>query len=235
MSSALSADSVADFRENGFYILPGFLSAAECDALIAQSKTLANAKNGEYRPALNPHRENPAFATLMKDPKLVGMVERLVGGKASGLQTQWFFGRPGTKGFSVHQDNFFVEAGAPEAFVSTWLALNDTSIENGTIFVFPGAHKEGLLPVRPLAKVAAAGQDYNANNEECVVPARYRRVDVAVPKGTLVFLDSLAPHGSYDNISSDSWRYVMLNNYIRSGIAFRPGNSAKREEIPLYD
>lgn len=233
--SGLSDNAISAFRRDGYYMLENYLDAAQCDALIAQSKTLGNAKNGEFRPVLNPHRENAAFSRLMKDPRLVGMIEQLVGGRASGLQTQWFFGKPGTKGFSIHQDNFFVEAASSDAFVTTWLALADTSVENGTIYVFPGAHKEGLLPVRALPKTVGQGQDYNANNEECAVPAQYKPVDVAVRKGTLVFLDSLVPHGSYDNTSKDNWRYVMLNNYIRSGTPFRPGRSAKREEIPLYD
>lgn len=233
--SGLSDNAISAFRRDGYYMLPDFLSVAECDALITQSQTLGNAKNGEFRPVLNPHRENAAFSRLMKAPRLVGMIEQLVGGKASGIQTQWFFGKPGTKGFSTHQDNFFVEAAPADGFVTTWLALADVDIENGTIFAYPGAHREGVLPVRALPKTVGQGQDYNANNEECIVPPHYPKVDVCVPRGTLVFLHSLVPHGSYDNISRDRWRQVMLNNYIRCGIPFRPGNSAKREEIPLYD
>lgn len=227
--------ALASFRLHGFHAEYNFIDIKECDEIIAASQTLANAKNGEYRPTLNPHLENPTFLKIMRDPKVIAIMEKLVGGKVSGIQTQFFFGKPGTMGFSIHQDNFFVEAKPADAFVSTWLALTDVDKENGTIFVYPGAHKEGLLPVRKLSGIPGIGQEYNATNEETVVPSNYLPVIVEVPKGTLIFLHSFAPHGSFDNKTSDRWRQVMLNNYIKQSIPFRAGNSAKRKEINIYE
>ena len=223
------------FHTNGFHAEYDFIDSTLCDELIAAGDTLANAHNGSYRPTLNPHTESDQFLKVMKQPKLIALIEKLVGGKASGIQTQFFFGRPGTSGFSTHQDNFFVEAQPADCFVSTWLALTDVSKENGTIFLYPGAHKEGLLPVRKLTGGPGVGQEYNASNEETIVPDQYPAVTVEVPKGTLIFLHSLAPHGSFGNVSKDKWRQVMLNNYIKQHIPFRAGNSAKRHEIPVYD
>lgn len=223
----------AFFQENGFHAEYNYIDADQCDFLIKESAKLKNALNGEYRPALNPHTENENFLSIMKSERVLSIIQKLIGGKVSGLQTQFFFGRPGTKGFSIHQDNFFVEAQPASAFVSTWLALSDVTIENGTIFLYPGAHKQGTLPVRKLEKVVGMGQEYNANNEETVIPAHFQPVAVEVPRGTLIFLDSLVPHGSYDNNSKTQWRQVMLNNYISQGTPFRAGNSAKREEIKL--
>lgn len=224
----------AFFDEYGFHAEYNFINAEQCDALIKASFDLNNAKNGEFRPTLNPHTESDYFLGVLKNTKLLNIIEKLIDGKASGIQTQFFFGKPGTKGFSIHQDNFFVEAQPAASFVTTWLALTDVTIENGTIFLYPGAHKEGQLPVRKLDKVIGIGQEYNANNEETVIPEKYKPVIVEVPKGTLVFLHSLVPHGSYDNVSASQWRQVMLNNYIKQGTPFRAGNSAKRREIELY-
>jgi phytanoyl-CoA hydroxylase len=228
------AAALSFFKQNGFQAEYNFFSPQECDALIEAASSLSNARNGEYRPTLNPHLEGENFLRVMRDPKVISLIEKLVGGRVSGLQTQWFFGKPGTSGFSIHQDNFFVEAKPADFFVSTWLALSDVDKENGTIFVYPGAHQEGLLPVRKLSGIPGVGQEYNASNEECVVPEKYHPVTVEVPRGTLIFLHSLLPHGSFNNTSKDRWRYVMLNNYIRQNTPFRPGNSAKRKEIPVY-
>jgi hypothetical protein len=227
--------AIASFQELGFHPEYGFLSHQECDDMLSACETLNNAKNGEYRPVLNPHTENPHFLKVMRDPKVISLMEKIIGGKVSGIQTQLFFGKPGTVGFSIHQDNFFVEAEPADHFVSTWLALTDVDVENGTIFLYPGAHKEGLLPVRKLSGVAGAGQEYNAANEECIVPEKYQAVTVEVPKGTLIFLHSLVPHGSFNNVSKTRWRHVMLNNYIHQNTPFRSGNSAKRKEIPVYE
>lgn len=227
--------ALASFHEHGFHAEYNFIDANACDELIKASEQLQNAKNGEYRPTLNPHLESEKFLSVMREPKLISLIEKIVGGKVSGLQTQFFFGKPGNSGFAIHQDNFFVEAQPADCFVSTWLALTDVSKENGTIFLYPGAHKEGLLPVRKLSGGAGVGQEYNARNEETVIPEKYQPVTVEVPKGTLIFLHSLVPHGSFDNTSKDKWRQVMLNNYIKQNIPFRPGNSAKRKEIPVYE
>lgn len=227
--------ALSAFNDTGFHVELDFLSAEECDIFVRASQHLKNALDGLYRPTLNPHKESDVFLRAMRNPKLITIMEKLVGGKVSGIQTQLFFGRPGTHGFAIHQDNFFVEAKPASAFVSTWLALTDVDQENGTLFVFPGAHKEGLLPVKKLNAGLKLGQDSNANNEECIVPDHYSKWDVVVPKGTLIFIHSLAPHGSYHNISSTRWRHVMLNNYIKQGTPFRSGNSAKRQEIPVYD
>jgi ectoine hydroxylase-related dioxygenase (phytanoyl-CoA dioxygenase family) len=237
-SSSFYQDEVGallNFRRYGYHVEREFLDHQLCDELIIASKKLGNAKDGEYRPTLNPHLESSEFLKIMRDTRLIAIIEKIVGGKISGLQTQFFFGMPGTKGFSVHQDNFFVEAKDPDAFVSTWLALTDVNKENGTIFIYPGAHLEGLLPTQKLAPKVLIGQEQNASNEECIVPEKYKAYPVEVPRGTLLFLHSLLPHGSFDNQSKNSWRYVMLNNYIKQQTPFRPGNRAKRKEIPLYD
>ncbi|MBA3660179.1 MAG: phytanoyl-CoA dioxygenase family protein [Gammaproteobacteria bacterium] len=224
--------AVAAFHATGLHAEFDFFTPHECNMFIEASHTLQNAKNGEFRPTLNPHTESEVFLQAMRDKKLITIIEKLLGGKASGLQTQYFFGLPGTQGFSIHQDNFFVEAQPADYFISTWLALADVDLGNGTIYAFPGAHKEGLLPVKKLEGGAKMGQDSNAHNEVCLVPDRYARLDICVPQGTLVFLHSLTPHGSYDNHSNRT-RPVMLNNYIRQGTPFRSGRSAKRKEIPL--
>lgn len=226
--------AIANYHDIGFHIEYNFFAKEICQQYIAASNELHYAKTQEYKPTLNPHKENHVFLQALRDKKLIAIIEKLIDGTASGLQTQYFFGLPGTQGFSIHQDNFFVEAQPADAFVSTWLALEDVDIANGTIYVFPGAHKEGLLPVKKLAGGPKMGQDSNAHNEVCLVPDKYPHMDVCVPQGTLVFLHSLMPHGSYNNVSQRH-RPVMLNNYIRQGTPFRSGQSAKRQEINLAE
>src|SRR5438105_2334332 len=78
------------FKKHGFHAEYNFISDAECKELLDASHTLQNSKNGEYRPTLNPHLENNTFLAVMRDPKVIAIMEKLVGGKVSGLQTQFF-------------------------------------------------------------------------------------------------------------------------------------------------
>ncbi len=220
-----------DYLELGFHIEPNVLSDEQCAELIEAGLKLENAKNGTFRPQMMPHRQDEIFLTAMKTPIIAQIMGKLVNGKPVGLQTEFFYCKPGTRGFSLHQDNFYVEADYG-VFASAWIALTDTYEEKGGLIVYPGSHKEGALPVQKLNMGSDASQDPNANNEETVVPPQYQKLNAKVPKGASLFLHGHLVHGSNMN-KTDLWRYVILNTYIRKGEKFRPGNYAKRAEQSL--
>lgn len=223
-------DSYAD---NGYMIVPGIFSSAECDGLVAAAKILPSFLAGSSRPAMQPHRSLPAFYKAMAKPGLVAIMERLIGGPVSGLQSEFFYCRPGTKGFALHQDNFFVQADSNE-FASAWAALTDVRPENGGLIVYPGTHRGPLLPVEPTHRGPVDGQDSNATDKQTIVPTDAKSVDTVVPKGAVVFLHAHIVHGSHDNRSADRWRYALLNTYIRRGCKFNPGGHARRNEVGVY-
>src|SRR5512144_3247042 len=132
-SAAAATQRSADFAAyaaNGYMIVPGLFSAAECDELVAAAKTLSSFVGGSTRPAMHPHREQPVFRKAMAKPAIVAIMEQLVGGPVNGLQSEFFYCRPGTRGFARHQDHFFAQAD-PGAFASAWAAMTDVSPENG--------------------------------------------------------------------------------------------------------
>lgn len=219
------------YHEFGFHIEENVFTPEQCEELIAASHDLENAKNATFRPQMMPHRVNPIYLNAMRHPSLVAIMNKLIDGKAVGLQTEYFYCKPGTRGFSLHQDNFFVQAPFG-AFASAWVALTDTYFEKGGLIVYPGSHKEGLLPVRKLNLVQDTAQDPNANNEETVAPEKYKPINASVPKGAALFIHGHVVHGSNPN-QTNEWRHVLLNTYLRSGESFRPGNYAQREEIEL--
>jgi ectoine hydroxylase-related dioxygenase (phytanoyl-CoA dioxygenase family) len=220
------------YEKNGYWIEEGVFSDAECSRLIDASTRLENYVNGTYRPMMMPHRVNALYLEAMRNPKIVASIARAVGGRPVGLQTEFFYCKPGTRGFSLHQDNFFVEA-APGVFASAWCALTDTYAEKGGLIVYPGTHKEGLLPQRKLLLGKDIGQDPNANNEETLVPGHYEPLNVRVPRGAALYIDSHLVHGSNPN-QTQEWRHVLLNTYIREGESFRAGRYAQRAPVPLF-
>jgi ectoine hydroxylase-related dioxygenase (phytanoyl-CoA dioxygenase family) len=219
------------YLEQGYFIENNVFSDQECQQLILASKSLENAKNATHRPQMMAHKHNSLYLYALRHPTIVKIMHVLVGGEAKGLQTEFFYCKPGTRGFSLHQDNFFVQAPIG-AFASAWIALTDTHQKKGGLIVYPGSHQAGLLPVRKISASKDAAQDPNANNEEVIVPSEYRPMNVSVPKGSVLFLHGHVVHGSNPN-ESDEWRYVLLNTYIRKDESFRPGNYANREIIDL--
>ncbi len=223
---------IARFRADGFYVWRGAFSDDTVARTVAQGMALPGARQGNLTPAMQAHRTDPTLLALMRDPAIVDAVETLVGGPAAGIQTEFFYTAPGTRGFSAHQDNFFVEA-PPDQFVSVWIPLVDVGADNGGLILWPGSHRFGKLPVRKTGAAPGAGQDANANNEETVLPPGLAPVDLVAGKGSAVFLHSELVHASHTNRSS-ALRPVLLNTYIRAGAPFRPGNTAQRAEIPLH-
>lgn len=223
--------ALEEYLALGYHIEHNLFSDEECEQLITASHELADARQGIYRPCMMPHRQNEIYTMAMKKSSIVQIISALVGGEAVGLQSEFFYGKPGTRGFSLHQDNFYVEA-QYGVFASSWAALTDTYQKKGGLIVYPETHKEGALPVRKLNMAHDATQDPNANNEETVVPAKYAAINVAVPKGAVLFIHGHLVHGSNPNLT-DEWRYVLLTTYIKTGEAFRAGKYAKREEVKL--
>lgn len=179
-----------------------------------------------------PHRTHGIYLNAMRNKKIIASIAQAVDGTPAGLQTEFFYCKPGTRGFGRHQDNFFVEA--PDgAFASAWCALTDVAVENGALILWPGSHKEGLLPVQKVAVEKDKGQDPNANNEETIVPSQYKPINAEVKRGSVVYIHSYLVHASNPNRSQNKWRQVLLSTYIRKGEKFRPGKYAQREEVAL--
>jgi len=223
--------ALAQFNDSGYFVAPNMLSVDFCDSLIAAARRFSNAVEGHFHPVMHPHLLDPLFMKALSHPGIVRVMNSVLRGKVDGLQTEFFYGRPGVTGFAPHQDNFFVEAES-STFASAWVALTDVGTHNGGLYGFPGTHALGRLPVRRLERGPVEGQDPNANNEETVIPDGFASIDIIAPKGSVIFLHAYFAHGSHVNASSD-FRYALLCTYIREGAHYRSGRYAKRTAIPL--
>jgi phytanoyl-CoA hydroxylase len=222
-----------EYHDQGFSVVEGLFSAEECQALQKIAERLPSFLSGDLLPVMNPHREQPELLSAMRDDRVLSVVRRLMDGTPLGLQTQYFFCRPGTRGFSAHQDNYYVRA-PEDKFVSAWLALEDVAADNGALIVLPGSHREPVLEVRDIAQPSTFGQDPNHNRQECVTDTPYPRVSVAVRQGGVVFLHSHVIHSSNDNVTTGRFRRVLLMTYLAEGAPFRPGYIAKRQTFDLH-
>lgn len=233
MLSGVRDDLLTKWRDNGYVIMPEIIKPPVCRELIGASDNLPPAKEKKFTPCIHPHRFDLLFQHVFGDNKITKTMEVLLGGKIYGIQTEYFFCKPGTVGFSAHQDNYYVKA-KRDVFGSVWLALEDVAERNGCLIVYKGSHVEPLLPVREIVAKSSQGQDPDANRQEVVLDEdKYEQVDVCVKAGSAVFIHGHVVHRSYDNRSNRS-RNVLLMTYIKQGEDFRKGFSAKRETVDIY-
>ena len=225
--------AIKSYFELGFHLEPEVWSARECEEIIRASEHFPSFKDGTFAPSMQAHKTDSAFLTAMRNATLVSIMERLCSGRVSGLQSVYYYGRPGTPGFTMHQDNAFVEA-KPDAFATAWVALQDVTPEMGGLVGYPGSHREPILPIVPVdSPIQSVSQDTNAHREEAVLPPAYKPVELFVPMGAVLFMHSHFVHSSNTN-STEKFRRALVLTYIRSGEQFRPGFTAQRAEVEVY-
>lgn len=226
--------ALKQYHEVGYHLEPNLLTAQECDDLIESAKNLPTYQDGSFKPVMHPHRIEPKFLVALKNKKIIQILELLVNGKVNAIQSQFFFGRPGTKGFVMHQDNYYVQS-SRDGFASAWCALTDVDPSNGGLIAYPKTHLEPILPMEPVERHDNFGQDPNATYQQTILPDGYEPVDLYVPKGSVVFLHGHNVHKSHDNTTQDRFRQALLMTYIRQGEKFRPGFAAQRAEVDVYN
>jgi len=222
------------YHELGYHVEPDVWTAQECDELTESAKNLPTYQDGSFKSVLQAHRIESRFLAALKNPKIVQILELLVNGKISAIQSQFFFCPPGTQGFSRHQDNYYVQS-SQDGFASAWSALTDVYPSNGGLIVYPKTHLEPVLPVESKSQPGSSGLDPNTVCQETILSDRYTPVDLSIPKGAVVFLHGHNVHQSHSNITKDKFRQALLMTYIRQGEKFRPGFAAQRAEVDVYN
>jgi ectoine hydroxylase-related dioxygenase (phytanoyl-CoA dioxygenase family) len=220
------------FRETGYYIADRVVRDAVCNDIVQFALSLPNAIDGTFKPIPMAHRTAEPFLDFIRLPAIVEFVELFVGGRASGIGSEYFYMRPGTRGFTAHQDNFYIQAPG-DSFVSAWTAFCDVGPENGGPTFYPGSHRLGRLPTRSGEMLQDPGQNPGARAVETMLPSEYQGIDLRMKKGSTVFFHGELVHFSNDN-RSNGFRHAFLGTYIRKGAPFRAGTYQKRTEVDLH-
>jgi ectoine hydroxylase-related dioxygenase (phytanoyl-CoA dioxygenase family) len=136
---------------------------------------------------------------LVTHPPILDAVEDLLGPDLLVHSTTAFAKRPGSPEFvSWHQDSYYWGL-APPRLVSAWVALSDSTPENGCLRVVPGSHRRSRL------EHATRHHEHNLLGTGLHVTAELdvsRAVDVRLRAGEMSFHHMDIVHGSGPNGSS---------------------------------
>lgn len=135
------------------------------------------------------------------------------------LQSMYIFKQPEIGGEVVwHQDATFLYT-EPLSVHGLWFALQDADVENGCLWALPGGHHQGLKSRFVRASddtVRTVVLDDEPWPDDGFVP-------LEVPKGTLVVLHGLLPHGSRANRSGRSRQAYTL--HVIDGTCLYPADN----------
>ena len=106
--------------------------------------------------------------------------------------------------------------------LSCWIALDDSTRDNGCIHYVPGSHRWDLLPITGLAgNMESIRQVLSDEQRECFKP-----VAIELRKGEASFHHPLMIHGSYENRTASPRRAAVVN-------VFRDGVKSASDAQPL--
>jgi hypothetical protein len=164
--------------------------------------------------ALGAWRTGPAFHDVLWSPAFLVAASQLLDGAVRFWHDQLFC-KPAHHGGVVawHQDYSYWTRTQPMAHLTCWMALDDSTRDNGCLFYVPGSHKWNLLPITGLA--GDMNEIMTVLDEE--QKQAFRPVPIELKRGQCSFHHPLTVHGSYEN-RSDRPRRATLVNVFRDGV-----------------
>jgi Phytanoyl-CoA dioxygenase (PhyH) len=164
--------------------------------------------------ALGAWRTAPAFHDVLWSPAFLVAASQLLDGPVRFWHDQLFC-KPAHHGGVVawHQDYSYWTRTQPMAHLTCWMALDDSTRDNGCLYYVPGSHKWNLLPITGLA--GDMNEIMTVLDEER--KQTFRPVPIELKRGQCSFHHPLTVHGSYEN-RSDRPRRATLVNVFRDGV-----------------
>lgn len=253
MSSPLTARQLNDLHQQGFVVVRGFVSAAQCQALRARAlDQLAEAAapvefeadlaypgapasrqaegGGTVRRLLDAYMRDPLFAAWAASPEMAAVMGGIFGQPAvlSRAHHNCIMTKHPRYGSLTgwHRDIRYW-AFDHEDLISAWLALGQETAHNGGLWLIPGSHAMDLADDR--FDAAKFLREDLPENMALIGTA----VTPELEPGDMLFFHCRTLHAAGRN-QSDQVKLSMVHAYHPVGTHPRPGTrSASKPEVRL--
>jgi ectoine hydroxylase-related dioxygenase (phytanoyl-CoA dioxygenase family) len=162
--------------------------------------------------ALGAWRIKAGFHDLLWNPAFTVPASQLLGGPVRFWHDQLFC-KPAKHGGVVawHQDYSYWTRTVPMSHLTCWIALDDSTKDNGCLQYVPGSHRWSLLPITGLAGRMDAIREVLDDEqwERFLNP-----VAIEMPKGYAAFHHPLMVHGSFENRTDRPRRAAVVNAFL---------------------
>ncbi|HEV2989708.1 MAG TPA: phytanoyl-CoA dioxygenase family protein [Candidatus Angelobacter sp.] len=247
MPKLLSEEQVCEYREDGLVFPIPVLSAAEVARARAALDELAAALGGHAEITRLRHLQlfHRWAQELALHPTVLDAVEGVLGPDILVHSSTVFWKPPYNAAYvSWHQDGYYV--GLSElSYTSAWLALSDSSADNGCLRVVRGSHRNGIVFHN---RAAVSPDNFVSGLEIACQVDEGEATDVTLQPGEMSLHHVAAVHGSNPNTSDRprigfAVRYVsptvrqQLDHYplILARGQDRFGNYRILEELPHFE
>ncbi|MEO6908040.1 MAG: phytanoyl-CoA dioxygenase family protein [Abditibacteriaceae bacterium] len=224
--SLFSADEITQLREHFMDMHKEGLDPESSVHVHYAPKSLEEC-NGDvlkhFPRVMQPHRFDETSFQYLLDQQVGDVLKVLFNEEPLAAQSMFYFKPPGGRGQALHQDNFYLRV-KPGTCIAAWTAVDDTDLENGSLFVVPGSQNCDVL----CPHLADPSKSFTV--EEVDIPAGMEPVEMRMKAGDVLFFNGSLIHGSYPNISADRFRRAFICHYM-------PQNTVamSAEYYPLHD
>jgi len=188
------------------------------------------------------HRTLEIHERFLLHPRILDVLEALIGPDVLAMQTMLFLKPPGSDGQGYHQDSYYIPT-LPDSLCGAWLAIDRADLANGCMRFTVGSQHEPIYPdahnrrahyplgeLQDLAIIENASDTDPARNGLTPVAHRYagREVVVEADPGDVVFFAGHVLHRSLANDTRDRFRRSFVGHYAnaRSYTEWGGGNRA---------
>lgn len=176
------------------------------------------------------HRAHPVAERYLLHPRVLDVLEALIGPDVLALQTMLFLNPPGRGGQGWHQDSYYITT-YPDTLIGAWIALDHADAETGALRMIPTSNHEPIYPTADpdLGFVHAEGafedletvanvsnQDDSVNTLSRVVQKYPEPVLIEAYPGDVVFFQGHILHRSSVNRSTDRFRRSFVSHYCNA-------------------
>ncbi|MGH2353438.1 MAG: phytanoyl-CoA dioxygenase family protein, partial [Chloroflexota bacterium] len=256
----VSVDEYVRFHEQGFLVVKGLLNEAEVAELKQHSEDLMYGRLDV--PGLEPptpgmsveeierrylrihmlHRHIEIEERYLLHPRMLDVLEALIGPDVMAMQTMYFIKAPGGAGQGYHQDSYYIPT-YPDTLCGAWIAVDRADEENGCVWFTTGSQHEPIYPseekigqnhtnLRDLTVVEHVSNTDTEVNTLSRIAAKYpgrERPAVAEP-GDVVFFAGHVLHRSHTNRSQNRFRRALVCHYANARSFTMWGSRGSRQQ-----
>lgn len=222
---SFNTGQVDQFKEQGYLAVPDFWSEHEVHAMRLELERLKDegllrnvATEGDGKTTSSTkvnlqlcpmYHKSDFYRAMPFAPKVIAAVSQLIGEPVI-LHLDQVFWKPGRHGMGTnwHQDNAYFKISDPLKGTAMWTAVHEATIENGTMRIVPGSHKEEYEHSR---------DPFSDHHIRCYPPEE-RAIDIELPAGGVLFFAYGVAHSTGAN-NTDRDRAGVALHFLRADYA----------------
>ncbi|MES2461407.1 MAG: phytanoyl-CoA dioxygenase family protein [Armatimonadota bacterium] len=172
------------------------------------------------------HRKLELHERYMLHPRVLDVLQVLIGPDILALQTMLFLKPPGKPGQGWHQDSYYIPTHA-DTLCGAWIAIDEANEHNGAMWMAQGSQVEPVYPPQSgyghgdkgIGDISYVDGVSNPNDDEnglAPIADRYPQVLVPAKPGDVVFFGGHVLHRSKANITPDRFRRAFVSHYCNA-------------------